>query len=165
MKRYRITLGNQTFDVKVLDDPRREQVRVEVDGESFTVGVEAVPVMAEVTAGKASPAIAPSPAAPARLPKFSETSEVSGNPGSTPHSSLPGAGRNFVIAPLPGVIKSIAVRSGQQVAADDELLVIEAMKMDNIIRASRGGTISAIHVTESRQVAYGETLLEMNNEQ
>jgi len=149
MKRYRITLEERTFEVKVLDDPRREQVRVEVDGETFTVGVEAAPPVAEVTAGEAAPTVAP-----ARLPKFPETSEVYktfGSPGSV------------VAAPLPGVIKAIAVRPGQQVAADDELLVIEAMKMDNVIRASRRGTIGTIHVAEGRQVAYGEPLLEMTN--
>jgi len=143
MRRYRITLGGRTFDVKVLDDPRQEQVRVEIDGETFTVGVEAVPAVTgvaatEVTAEEAAPAIAPSPA-----------KSVFGSPGST------------IAAPLPGVIKSIAVRPGQQVTANDELLVIEAMKMDNVIRATRAGTIGTIHVAEGRQVAYGETLLEM----
>ena len=133
MKRYRITLEGQTFDVEVLDDPRQEQVRVKVNGEVFTVGVEAV---AEVTTS--------------RLPKFSETSEVSGSAGSS------------VAAPLPGVIKSIAVRSGQRVAPNDELLIIEAMKMDNVIRAQRGGVIGVIHIAEGRQVAHGEPLLEMN---
>jgi len=144
MKRYRITLGDRTFDVHVLDDPRRERVRVRVDGETFTVVVKTVPAVAEVTAGEG---------VPARLPKFRKTLEVSGSPGST------------ITAPLPGVIKSIAVRRGQEVAADDELLVIEAMKMNNVIRAPRGGTIGTVHITEGRQVAYGELLLEMNNDQ
>ena len=134
MKRYRITLEGQTLDVEVLDDPRREQVRVKVDGEVFTVGVEAT---AEV-------------AAPSRPPRSSETSEVFGNSDSV------------VVAPLPGVIKSIGVRSGQRVAPGDELLVIEAMKMDNIIRAQCAGVIGVIHVAEGRQVAHGEPLLEMN---
>jgi biotin carboxyl carrier protein len=61
---------------------------------------------------------------------------------------------------LPGVIKSIAVRPGQRVAAGDELLVIEAMKMDNVIRASRAGAVSAVYVTEAGRVAYGDPLLE-----
>ena len=153
MRRYRITLGGRKFDVKVLDDPRQEQVRVEVDGEIFVVGVEAVPAVTGVTDGEAAQAaVAPSPVTPARLPKFSETPEVSGSPSST------------VAAPLPGVIKSIGVRSGQQVAPNDKLLVIEAMKMDNVIRAPRGGTIGTIHVAEGRQVTYGEPLLEMNVE-
>jgi biotin carboxyl carrier protein len=147
MKQYRITLGDHTFEVKVLDDPRREQVRVEVDGETFTVTVEAVPAAAEVTRGGTAPTVSP-PAAAARLPKSAETSEVSESPAST------------VTAPLPGVIKSIAVRTGQQVAADDELFVIEAMKMDNVIRATRVGTIGTIHVSEGRQVAYGEPILD-----
>lgn len=146
MKRYRITLEGQTFDVKVLDDPRRDQVRVEVDGETFTVGVDGVPVVTEVAAGARE-----------------DAPERRGDAPGTGAGSI-GAGAGAVAAPLPGVIKSIAVRPGQVVAADDELLVIEAMKMDNVIRAIRGGTVGIIHVTEGRQVAYGEPLLEMNSE-
>jgi len=151
MRQYRITVDDHTFDVRVLDDPRRERVRVEVDGEIFAVGVETMPAAAEVTAAP-GPATAPAPRPP-RFRKTSEVSEVSGAPGNT------------VAAPLPGVIKSIAVHPGQRVASQDELLVIEAMKMDNVIRAPRSGTISTVHVTEGRQVAYGELLIEMSNEQ
>jgi biotin carboxyl carrier protein len=157
MKRYRITLENHAFDVKVLDDPRRDQVQVEVDGEILTVGVETVPVAAETTTPETIRAVGASPAASPRLPKFQKTLEVSA-PQAVPAPQA-------VAAPLPGVIKSIAVRPGQRVSADDELLVIEAMKMDNVIRAPRGGTVGTIHVTEGRQVAYGETLLEMTNDQ
>ncbi len=146
MKQYRITIENHTFDVKVLDDPRREQVRVEVDGETFTVGVEAVPVVTEATMGEVAPAVTPPPAAP---------TPVSGDTATT---------GSTVAAPLPGVIKSIAVRHDQQVTANDELLVIEAMKMDNVIRAARAGVIGTIYVVEGRQVAYGDPLLEMTNE-
>ena len=142
MKRYRITLENRTFDVKVLDDPHREQVRVEVDGETFVVGVETVPVVAGAAAKEAVSATVPSAAPP------------------TPTPGSVAATGNAVAAPLPGVIKSIAVRPGQHVATDDELVVIEAMKMDNIIRATRAGAIGTIYVVEGRQVAYGETLLD-----
>ena len=152
MRQYRITLEDHTFDVRVLDDPRRERVRVEVDGEIFTVGVATTPAAAEVAAAASGPATAPAPRPP-RFRKTSEVSEVSGTPGNT------------IAAPLPGVIKSIAVHPGQQVAGQDELLVIEAMKMDNVIRAPRSGTISTVHITEGRQVAYGEPLVEMSNEQ
>jgi len=65
-----------------------------------------------------------------------------------------------VTAPLPGVIKSIAIRSGQQVSKGDPLLVIEAMKMDNVLRASREGVVETIHAAEGHQVAYGDLLLE-----
>jgi len=137
MRRYTITLEGQAFDVAVLDNPRGERVRVEVDGEVFEVGVEAVPVVVEASAGEAASTVAPS-----ATPKLSVATD------------------NTVVAPLPGVIKSIAVRSGQEVAPDDELIVIEAMKMDNVIRATRMGTVGTLHVTEGRQVAYGEPMLD-----
>lgn len=138
MRRYRITLEGRAFDVEVLDDPRQERVRVQVDGEVFTVRVRAVAEDTPAVAA-ADPAVT---AAPLPAPATHRT----------------------VKAPLPGVIKSIAVRPGQQVAPDDKLLVIEAMKMDNVIRATRVGSIGTIYVAEGRQVAYGEPLLEMNNE-
>jgi biotin carboxyl carrier protein len=141
MKTYRITLENQTFEVKVLGDPRRAQVQVEVNGIPFTVGVEAARPAAQGRPTTTSPAASPTTATPSVAP----TSPIAGN---------------GVAAPLPGVIKSIAVQPGQQVSAGDELLVIEAMKMDNVIRAARAGTVAVVHVTEGRQVAHGEPLLE-----
>ena len=147
MKRYRITLEGHTFDVQVLDDPRRERVRVEVDGQVFTVGVEAVPPVGEATIEERAPAPPQPPATPKLAPREATT------PG------------GVLTAPLPGVVKSIAVRPGQRVAGDDALLVIEAMKMDNVIRAPHEGTIGTVYVAEGRQVAYGEPLLEMTNEQ
>jgi biotin carboxyl carrier protein len=48
------------------------------------------------------------------------------------------------------------------VSANDEVLVIEAMKMDNVIRAPRAGVVATIHVAEGRQVAYGAPLLDLD---
>jgi biotin carboxyl carrier protein len=149
MKRYRITLDDRAFDVKVLDDPRRTQVRVEVDGEILTVDVEPLSPLAWEDVGE-SPLIAPPATVPVAHPD--SVADVAAETART------------IVAPLPGVIKSIAVRSGQAVAPDDELVVIEAMKMDNVIRATRTGRVGTIHVAEGRQVAYGEPLLEINDE-
>ena len=141
MKRYRITLAGHTYDVKVLGDPRQRQVQVEVDGETHTVEVQPAAVD-EAPAAEGPPTAVSFPAAEAS-PRQETTRTV-----------------GTVAAPLPGVIKTISVRAGQRVAASDELLVIEAMKMDNMIRAPRDGTIGTIHVGEGRQVAYGEPLME-----
>jgi biotin carboxyl carrier protein len=136
MKRYRITLDGRTFDVRLLSDPRQEQIQVEVNGKPLTVEVQNVPV-AERLAGAMPP-----PAAVA-LP----TTEAAARRANT------------IAAPLPGIIKSVAVRTDQQVAIGDALVIIEAMKMDNIIRAPRAGTIGAVYVSEGRQVAHGEPML------
>jgi len=137
MRRYRITIGDDVFDVRILDDPRRGQVRVDVDGETFTVAVETVSEKVGIPEAAATPP-APSVSADASAPAT-----------------------NTVTAPLPGTIKAIAVRPGQHVTRGDELLIIEAMKMDNVIRAPREGTIGAIHVAEGRRIAYGAPLLDL----
>ena len=144
MKHYRITLEGRTFDVEVLDDLRQRQVRVRVDGQVFTVEAEVV------ESGRVESDIVQS------------AQPESVVPAAPPSPASKGAGAvGGIKAPLPGVVKSIAVRPGQQVAAGDELLVIEAMKMDNVIRATRAGTVGTIHVTEGRQVAHGEPLLDL----
>ena len=147
MKRYQITLDGRLFDVLLLSDPRQDQVRVEVDGVAFTAEVKAVlpPQQAGAEAvHRVEPSIPPETPASVRLPG-AQTAATTGN---------------SVTAPLPGVIKSIAVRPGQHISSGDELLVIEAMKMDNIIRASRDGTVETVFVSKGRQVGYGERLLE-----
>lgn len=147
MKRYQITLDGQAFDVLLLSDPLQEQVQVEVDGVAFTAEVKDLSPDQE-PGSEAADLVEPSVSArvPAAIP----------SPGA---QATPSAGRS-VTAPLPGVIKSVSAQPGQQVSAGDELLVIEAMKMDNIIRASRDSTVETIYISEGRQVAYGERLLE-----
>jgi biotin carboxyl carrier protein len=137
MKRYQITLDGRTFDVRLLSEPLQDQVEVEVNGQAFLVEVQTLLPSAEPTAA---------------------VSTATGAPTSTPQAMPPQG--NAVIAPLPGVIKSIAVRPGQQVAIGDELLIIEAMKMDNVIRAAREGIVETIYIAEGHQVAHGELMLE-----
>ena len=147
MKRYQITLDGQVFEVHLLSDPLQEQVQVEVDGTAFTAQVK------DLSAGSAPGTEAPKPIA-------SSAARETPAAMSTPSAQAAPAAGNSVTAPLPGVIKSVHVRPGQQVSSGDELLVIEAMKMDNIIRASRNGTVETIHVNIGQQVAYGERLLD-----
>jgi glutaconyl-CoA/methylmalonyl-CoA decarboxylase subunit gamma len=62
-------------------------------------------------------------------------------------------------APIPGVIISIAVQTGDEVDPGQELLQIEAMKMKNIIRSSRQGVIEKIHIHPGQTVRHQEVLL------
>ena len=145
MKRYKITLGDWAYNVTVLGDPCRAEVEVEVDGEVFSVFVEAMDVEPGATADELATGVTPLSA----VPTVSSGSVVG-----------VATTERQVVAPLPGVIKSISVRSGQQVDSNDELLVIEAMKMDNVIRAAREGIVGRIYVSEGHQIAYGDPLLE-----
>jgi len=65
-----------------------------------------------------------------------------------------------ILAPMPGTIVSVAVEPGSQVAYGQELCVLEAMKMKNVIRAPRAGTIGKVSVTQGQSVKHHDLLVE-----
>jgi biotin carboxyl carrier protein len=62
-------------------------------------------------------------------------------------------------SPMPGLIVSVPVAEGQAVSAGDTLIVLESMKMENDIKAPRGGTIGHIHVAKGDRVEQNKVLL------
>ena len=50
----------------------------------------------------------------------------------------------FLLCPMPGLMVSLAVAEGQEVAAGDALCVVEAMKMENVLKAERDATVAKI---------------------
>ncbi len=67
---------------------------------------------------------------------------------------------SVVRAPMPGLLVSVAVAAGQEVKAGEELAVIEAMKMENVILAERDGTIGVVHVKPGDSLSVDQPLLE-----
>ena len=62
---------------------------------------------------------------------------------------------------MPGRVMSISVRPGQRVSAGEEVCVVEAMKMEQSIRAPRAGVIKAIHVQPLDPVSADDPLIEL----
>ena len=65
-----------------------------------------------------------------------------------------------VRCPMPGLVVSLAVAEGQEVKAGETLAVVEAMKMENILRAERDGTIKTIRVKKGDSVAVDAVIME-----
>lgn len=65
-----------------------------------------------------------------------------------------------VISPMPGAIISVSVEPGQTVVDGQELLIIEAMKMQNIIKSQVDGKIKKIHIKPGDSVAVDQLLIE-----
>jgi biotin carboxyl carrier protein len=73
------------------------------------------------------------------------------------------AGGGTVTAPMPGLVVRIEVSEGQRVEAGAGLVVVEAMKMENELRASRSGVVSAVHVTVGEAVEKGAALVTLTS--
>jgi biotin carboxyl carrier protein len=67
---------------------------------------------------------------------------------------------NQLKAPMPGLIVDVRVAVGQKVSKGENLLVLEAMKMENIIKSPTEGTIKAIKVQKGENVEKNKILIE-----
>jgi len=65
-----------------------------------------------------------------------------------------------LLCPMPGLVVSIAVTEGQEVKAGETLAVVEAMKMQNVLRAERDGTVKKIHASAGATLAVDALILE-----
>lgn len=70
-----------------------------------------------------------------------------------------GAGLQRVVAPMPGKVVRVLVRVGDQVRPQQGLVVVEAMKMENELRAARQGCVREVFVGEGQSVDAGTPLL------
>ena len=68
-------------------------------------------------------------------------------------------GPTEVRAIIPGRVVSVSVVPGDEVVAGQQLLVVEAMKMQNELRAPRPGTVTSVAVGEGRTIEVGDVLL------
>ena len=66
----------------------------------------------------------------------------------------------FLLCPMPGLVKAIHVGKGQAVKAGDALAVVEAMKMENILRAERDGTVKTVTAKAGDSLAVDAVILE-----
>ena len=76
-----------------------------------------------------------------------------------PHKEPPDLSK-YLLSPMPGLLVSIAVQTGQEVRAGEELAVVEAMKMENILRAERDGMVAVIHAKAGDSLAVDQKILE-----
>lgn len=68
---------------------------------------------------------------------------------------------NQIKAPMPGLVLNLLVEAGQEVSKGDPLLILEAMKMENVIKASGDGKVKSVNVKKGDAVDKGLLLVEM----
>jgi propionyl-CoA carboxylase alpha chain len=79
--------------------------------------------------------------------------------GLIPHKPPPDMSR-YLLSPMPGLLVDVAVQPGQKVLAGEKLAVIEAMKMENILFATRDGIVAKVAASKGESLAVDQVILE-----
>ncbi|MBT3400942.1 MAG: acetyl/propionyl/methylcrotonyl-CoA carboxylase subunit alpha, partial [Rhodospirillaceae bacterium] len=66
----------------------------------------------------------------------------------------------FVLSPMPGLLVSVAVEEGMPVSAGEEIAVVEAMKMENVLRATSDGVVKTVHAGPGDSLAVDQAIVE-----
>ena len=66
----------------------------------------------------------------------------------------------FLLSPMPGLLVSLSVEEGEPVKAGQPLAVIEAMKMENVLRAERDGTVKTLHAGPGDSLSVDQAIIE-----
>ena len=142
-RKLELEIDGQTFQVQVehLDAHRAS---VLVNGQTVEVAIRAEP--SAEPERPAAPAPRPTPTQPPQPPAAPSPSQA----------PVTGDGLRAV---MPGVVVRLDVEAGQQVTAGQILLVLEAMKMENEIRADRDATITQLPVAAGQKVQTGQIMI------
>ena len=147
MPTYRMRVGEEWYTVEV-GDVSRSPVEVNVGGQTYYVEIEeAEPsaIQPRTRRGRRPPSRIAPPSLPrvgGAVPAFDPSDKV-------------------LRAPMPGRVIAIRVRPGDRVATGDEVCVVEAMKMEQSIRAAQDGVIKEIFVQPMDSVGANDALIEM----
>jgi glutaconyl-CoA/methylmalonyl-CoA decarboxylase subunit gamma len=143
MKEIKLEIQGKDY-VVAIEDFGATEATLTVNGKTYTVGLKDLGqqivvenIRSGVTVQAAKPAAAPS--APVQ-------------------SSGSSSGSAQVMAPLPGLILNVMVKVGDKVNADQKIMVMEAMKMENDINAGISGTVKSINVKNGDNISEGDVL-------
>lgn len=142
MKTYKFKINGNEYNVAV-NSVEGNMADVTVNGADYKVELGETPAAAAPAAN--TPAPTASAAAPAAAP--APVQAPAAGPGEK------------VTSPLPGVIIEVSVKEGQAVKSGDKVAVLEAMKMENEIPATKDGTVTAIHVNKGDSVLEGAPIV------
>lgn len=151
--RFHVRLGHQSYDVRL---------RGSEDVAGARITPEVLPLRVEGEAENEKSAITPvvpsahRPPAPEAMPPL----PLSRPPGLPPQSNIPGAEfRREIVAPMPGTVLSIHVSPGDRVSRGQTMLILEAMKMKNAIKAPHDAVVASVPAQAGQSVGYGHVLV------
>ena len=138
MKNYKFTISGNSYEVDILE-VEGDLAKIEVNGTPYLVEIHR-----DIKQVKTPTLVRPVLKEPSKKIEKKETGS-----------------KTIIKAPLPGVILELAVKEGDQVVKGQKLAVMEAMKMENEIKAEKDGEIIAVKVSQGQSVLQDEVIIEM----
>ncbi len=143
-----VTVDGEAVDLAMEYAPGDRLVEAEVDGEDLAVRIEPTRTgLKMITRG----AIHKVEILPARIAPLAQHMI----------EKIPPDLSRFLICPMPGLLVSLNVGAGDKVEAGQPLAVVEAMKMENILRAEKSGTVKQVNAKAGESLAVDAIILEM----
>ena len=146
----RVRIGDHWHTVEV-GDLSQSPALVVVDGETFAVEIET----------EAGPALPPPPSRRGRPAGGFALPDGPAAAASPPGSGALAVDDDILRSPMPGRVMSVLVRPGDAVSEGDEVCVVEAMKMEQSIRAHRAGVVKTVFVQPLDSVNANDPLVEL----
>lgn len=154
--KFTVRVADRVFEVEVGDLHVRPIV-AKIEGEEFRVWPE------ETKMAKSSDtppnSIGKTLSAETSITPATQAPHSSRRTSSGEEAISPGKSGQVVYAPIPGVIDAIFVQPGEMVTVGQELCVLEAMKMKNVIRARHEGQIATVQVSIGQHVKHNDVLI------
>ena len=144
MKEYKLTINGNEYSVTIADI-EDNIAEVEVNGIPFTVEIDSN------TSTKKAP-VAPKPV-------MSSVQNTIAKPTVSVQPPVSSTNETPITSPLPGVILEISVKEGDVVKKGQKLMILEAMKMENVIESGTDGKVLSIKVKASETVMEGAVLI------
>ncbi len=146
MREYKLSISGNAYTVSVIK-VTDEEVVAEVNGVVHTVTINEISRFSPEVSLLAAEGQPGAPVNPVQAP------------ASPPPA--PAAGGGLISSPIPGHILEISVSVGDRVLEGQKLLVLEAMKLENIITAHCTGVVKAILVRQGDAVTHGQAMVEI----
>jgi propionyl-CoA carboxylase alpha chain len=141
-----VTIGGRRVHVALEWRPGQTMARATIDGRWLVAQVDAIFEGYRLTHGGAE------------LEALVRTRKAAEYAARMPEKTPPDTSR-LVKSPMPGLIVSVAVAQGQEVKMGQELCVLEAMKMENVLRSERDGIVSEVRIKARDTVAADQVLM------
>jgi biotin carboxyl carrier protein len=159
MPKYQVTINNQEYPVEAAQLAGLDvlvhgpgQYHLLQDGKSYDVEILALDIVSKTVTLTVN-------GRQQTMQIADETDQLIKQLG---FSSVSAAKSKNVIAPMPGLVLDIMVKPGEQVTEGTPLIILEAMKMENVLKAEGDGEVKAIPVTKGEAVEKRQLLIEID---